>query len=52
MHYAGQGLTRVPRSGSVAEALGGGYCQSQMPLKLAVRDSLAGHSPGHPGGVG
>ena len=32
----------------VAKAVGGGYCRSQIPLKLAlaVRDTVAGHRLG------
>ena len=34
----------------VAEAVGGGYCQLQTPLKLAlaVRETVAGHRLGAP----
>ena len=30
----------------VAKAVGGGYCRLQMPLKLAVRETVAGHRLG------
>ena len=38
----------------VAKAVGGGYCRLQMPLKLAlaVRETVAGHRLGAPGGGG
>ena len=38
----------------VAEAVGGGYCRLQMPLKLAlcVRGTVAGRRQGAPGGGG
>ena len=30
----------------VAEAVGGGYCRLQMPLKLAIRETVGGHRLG------
>ena len=53
----GKGSQRRPQRRSdrrleaVAKAVGGGYCRLQMPLKLAlgVRETVAGHTLGHPG---
>ena len=56
----GKGPQRRPqkpldrRLEEVAKAVGGGYCRLQMPLKLAlaVRETVAGHRLGAPGGGG
>ena len=56
----GKGPQRWPqkrldrRSEEVAKAVGGGYCQLQMPLglALAVRETVAGHRLGATEGAG
>ena len=56
----GEGPQRRPqrrldrRLEEVTKAVGGGYCQLQMPLKLAlgVRETVAGHRLGALGGGG
>ena len=65
MHKKGRGLRRFRKQSDrrleeVAKAVGGGYCQLQVPLNLAraVREAVAGHrlgaleGPWGPGGGG